>query len=99
MKKGKNDENWFNGMFFEGFWFENRKKIIITGVVDLLSFDDGSVIMDTVDGRLSVSGADLHILDLSLDVGDVSIEGAIDSFLYSDSAPNVKGGFFARMFR
>lgn len=57
---------------------ENRKKLSISGVADVLSFDDQIVILDTNLGMLTVKGKDIRITKLSLDTTDVIIEGEID---------------------
>ena len=63
---------------------ENRNKLNITGVKDVLSFDDEVIIMETELGLLNVKGDNLKINKLSIDTGDVSIEGEINNLGYSD---------------
>jgi sporulation protein YabP len=63
---------------------ENRKKLSISGVADVLSFDDQIVILDTNLGMLTVKGKDIRITKLSLDTTDVIIEGEIGSLVYSE---------------
>ena len=58
---------------------ENRKKLLLSGVTDTESFDDFSVVLFTSCGKLTIKGEDLHITKLSVDSGDVSIEGNITS--------------------
>lgn len=80
---------------------ENRERLSISGVIDVESFNDESVIVDTELGVLIVRGADLHINKLNLDSSELSIEGDIVSCEYSDrDGSRSKGsGFFARMFK
>lgn len=79
---------------------ENRKKLSVSGVEDVDSFDEASVILITTMGTLTVKGADIRINKLSIDAGEVSIEGDIDSFEYSDvSQHSESGGFISRLFK
>lgn len=77
---------------------ENREKLSISGVIDVESFNEESVIVDTEMGILIVRGADLHINKLNLDSSELCVEGDITSCEYSDREKN-KGGFLARMFK
>ncbi len=79
---------------------ENRERLNISGVIDVESFNDESVIVDTELGVLVVRGMDLHINKLNLDSSELSIEGEIVSCEYSErEGSRSKGGFFARMFK
>ena len=79
---------------------ENRERLSISGVIDVESFNDESVIVDTELGILMVRGMDLHINKLNIDSSELSIEGEIISCEYSDrDGGRSKGGFFARMFK
>ena len=77
---------------------ENRKKASISGVVDIDSFDEQSVILYTSLGMLTVKGYGLHINRLNVETGEVVIEGDMDSFVYSDEGSK-KGGFMQRLFK
>ena len=63
---------------------ENRKKLSISGVLDVLSFDDQIVIVETDLGMLTIKGEDLRINKLSIDTTEVVIEGSINSLIYSN---------------
>jgi sporulation protein YabP len=80
---------------------ENREKLSISGVIDVESFNDESVIVDTELGILVIRGVDLHINKLNIDSSELSVEGDIISCEYSDKeGSRSKGsGFFARMFK
>lgn len=67
----------------------NRKTCTISGVNDVLSFDIHEVLLETEQGMLMIKGDDLHVNRLSLDKGEVDIDGKLDSFTYSDVAKNV----------
>lgn len=77
---------------------EDRKSLSVSGVSDVDSFDDQTVIIFTDMGELTVRGTELHISKLSLEVGELLMEGNISSLSYSDAQPkNV--GFFNKVFR
>ncbi len=66
----------------------NRKSCMINGVNDVLSFDEHEILLETEQGMLMIKGNDLHVSRLTLDKGEVDIEGKVDSLTYSD----VSGG-------
>lgn len=76
---------------------EGRQSLSISGVEDVESFDEESIIMRTIKGILVVRGENLHIEKLSLDGGDVKVEGDVDSLTYEEET--VTGSFLARLFR
>lgn len=80
---------------------ENRERLNITGVIDVESFNDESVVVDTELGILVIKGIDLHINKLNIDNSELGIEGEIVSCEYSEKegSRNKGGGFFARMFK
>ncbi len=80
---------------------ENRKKLTLSGIEDVDCFDEESITLFTDSCSLTIKGSGLHINKLSVETGDVSIEGQIDSLVYSDGdTGKTKGlGFLARMFR
>lgn len=73
-----------NGNVIQNLILENREKLTITGVVDVLSFDDQIVIVETQLGLLTVKGEDLRINKLSIDSLEVIIEGQIYNMGYSN---------------
>ena len=79
---------------------ENRNKLSISGVKDVLSFDDQVVIMETELGLLSVKGDNLKINKLSIDTSEVIVEGEINTLSYSDhSKKEQEGGLFSKIFK
>ncbi len=62
----------------------NRKTSNITGVNDVLSFDIHEILLETEQGMMMIKGDDLHVNRLTLDKGEVDIDGKIDSITYSD---------------
>ena len=76
---------------------EDRKKMTLTGVKDVLSFDEETVVLDTSLGRLTVKGAGLHIINFDTKSGDLSAEGRLYALVYTTEEKS--GGFFSRVFR
>ena len=74
----------------------DRAHLTVSGVEDVERFDESGVIMTTSAGTLIVTGEDLHIDKLSLDGGELLVEGHIDGLNYED-APVRKGSFFSRL--
>ena len=74
-----------------------REHLTVSGVEDVERFDESGVIMTTSAGTLIVTGEDLHIGKLSLEGGELFVDGRIDSVAYEDS-PGHQGGFFSRLF-
>ena len=79
----------------------NRRTALLTGINDVLSFDPNEVLLDTVQGTLMIRGEDLHVSRLSIEKGEVDIDGKINSFSYTDSSGFVKNGetLFSRLFK
>ena len=77
---------------------EGREQLTVSGVEEVESFDENTIVMLTNRGTLIVRGEELHIEKLSLDGGDLRVEGNIDSLTYEDSGRDRAGGFFARLF-
>ena len=62
---------------------EGRRSGTVTGVSDVLSFDVGEVVLRTEDGLLMIKGEELHVSRLTLEKGEVDIDGKIDSLTYT----------------
>ena len=62
----------------------NRRTGTISGVTDVISFDIAEILLETEQGMLTIKGADLHVNRLTLEKGEVDIEGRIDSMAYSE---------------
>ena len=77
--------------------WKDRKQGSITGVTEVVSFDDTGVLLDTEQGMLSIKGKELHIGRLDLDKGEVELTGAADSFSYQGSSPAKKGSLIKRL--
>ncbi len=76
---------------------ESRKKISVSAVEDMECFDDGKVVVYTSMGIMVITGKNFHMNRLSLDTGEIVIEGDIDSVVYEQAKVNEKKGFFAKL--
>lgn len=78
----------------------NRRSCIINGVNDVLSFDIHEILLETEQGMLMIKGDDLHVSRLTLEKGEVDVDGKIDSFTYSDvsGTSHKSGSFLSKLF-
>ena len=76
---------------------EERHKLSISGVSEVLSFDEEQVVMETALGTLTVEGEELHVEKLSLDVGELTLEGNVQGLCYSREGRS-KGSFWSKIF-
>ena len=74
-----------------------REQLTISGVEDVERFDEASIVMSTTAGILVITGEDLHIGKLSLDGGELHVDGRVDSISYEEGGRE-QGGFFRRLF-
>ena len=74
-----------------------RERLVVSGVEDVDRFDETGIVMSTTAGTLVVTGEDLHIGKLSLDGGELHVDGRIDSVTYEDQGQS-RGGFFSCLF-
>ena len=74
----------------------SRKHIDITGVKEVLSFDDREVVTVTSEGEMTVEGEDLKVGILDTDKGVVSVDGKISAVIYYDTPPKEKRKLFGR---
>ncbi len=76
---------------------EDRERLTVSGVEEVESFDENAIVMVTAQGVLIIRGAGLHIEKLSLDGGDLKVEGTVESLVYEEDRRS-RGGFFSRLF-
>ena len=74
----------------------DRSSLHLCGVEDVLSFDEHTVYLKTVLGNLNIDGSDLHIQNLSLESGSLSVTGTIDGLYYVAQEGKKKNGLFFR---
>jgi sporulation protein YabP len=80
---------------------QNRQSLQITGVMDVIAYDPGEIILETSAGLLMIKGSELHMNHLSLEKGETGVDGTIDSLTYSESHHGTKQAerFFGRLFK
>ena len=89
-----------NSNIVQNLVLENRNRLNISGVLDVLSFDDQTIIVETELGLLTVKGEDLRINKLSIDTSEVIVEGEIISLTYSSKDLNKKNeSFLGKIFK
>ena len=78
----------------------NRKNCSLSGVTDVIAFDEKEVVLETQMGTLLIKGDNMHIKRLTLDQGEVEIDGSIDAYLYSGKkVREERESLFGRLFR
>lgn len=79
----------------------NRRICNLTGICDVLSFDENEIVLETDQGMLIIKGKELHVNRLTLEKGEVDVDGKIDSLTYSDQHNSGSGGesLLARLFK
>lgn len=73
-----------------------RKKLTVTGVNEVISFEETAVILQTCMGQLTVQGTQLQLKTLSLEGGQVEVEGTVTALHYEE--PKQSGGWLSRLF-
>jgi sporulation protein YabP len=78
----------------------NRGQLMVEGVNNLGSYDQDQIILETSSGVLEVKGTGLHIQQLNLDQGKVTVDGDVYSMIYTDEDAIKKGkGFLGRLIK
>lgn len=79
----------------------DRSSGSITGIQDVVSFDENQVVLDTDMGLLTIKGKDMHVSRLTLEKGEVDVDGIIDSLVYSSNVSYRKSGesLITRLFK
>ena len=76
---------------------EGRERLTVSGVEDAERFDENTIVMSTTAGTLVIAGENLHIGKLSLDGGELHVDGQIDSLSYEEQSAG-RGGLLGRLF-
>ena len=76
---------------------EEREQLVISGVEEVESFDENTIFLTTAQGPLEIQGEGLHIEKLSLDGGDLKVEGRVNALLYEEENRS-RGGLLSRLF-
>ncbi|MBO4914328.1 MAG: YabP/YqfC family sporulation protein [Oscillospiraceae bacterium] len=76
---------------------EGRDALTVSGVEDVDRFDECEIVMNTAEGTLVVTGEELHIDKLSVDGGELHVNGRVDAISYEDAPAARGGGLFSRI--
>lgn len=76
---------------------ENRKRLSATGIQNVDSYEDDCIVAQSECGEIVIKGHELKISRLSVETGDMTVDGNIDSVSYN--ASKVSGSFFSRVFK
>lgn len=80
------------------FTLKDRKNLVLTGIKDIIAFDDKAVDLITVMGVLSIRGENIKILSFNTETKDMEITGKFDALLYTNDSAK-REGFFSKLFR
>jgi len=83
----------------QNVFLEDRKKLSVTGVEQVESYNDNTIILITIKGVITVKGEGLNINKLNLDDGNVKIDGSVNGIVYSGREGSTKGKLFEKMFK
>lgn len=75
---------------------DNRNRLTMTGVTEVVSFEDTAVVLQTSQGTLTVQGEGLQLKTLSLEGGQVAVDGQVSALVYEEPR---QGGFWGRLLR
>ena len=76
---------------------KSRGHMDISGVKNVISFDEDSVCLETEMGEMMIEGDGLHVSSLDTDRGNISLDGRINSLYYNTNSNDGKKGFFGRL--
>lgn len=77
---------------------EDRSKLMVTGVANVDSFDEQTVVLVTEMGELTIRGVNLNISKFNVETGELSMDGSIYALVYTNSQKQ-QGGLISRLFR
>lgn len=87
-----------NSNAYQNVIIEGRKKLSISGVRDVISFDDETILLDTTLGKMTVKGEELHVTNFNTETGDLIAMGSVHAVVYMSDGKS-GGGFISRIFR
>lgn len=73
----------------------DRKSVSLSGVSDVMSFDEGQVTLSTSLGVLTIEGSGMHIQKMNIASGEMVIDGEINGMMYIDKSAR-KSGLFSK---
>lgn len=78
---------------------ENREKVAVTGVLDVISFDEDVIVIETEMGILIIKGENLHVNSLNLEKGNMDIDGSVFCLNYDEKGHGERNSLFGRIFK
>ena len=81
------------------FILENRSRLVLNGIHEVGSFNETEVVVYTTQGELRIKGRELHIIRVSVESGDMEMNGKIDSLNYSDNVKRLPNNFITKLFK
>ena len=70
---------------------DRRERVLMTGIVEVISFDDETIVCETEMGALVLKGRNLHVNRLNLDDGELEVDGEIENVSYEDDLITGRG--------
>lgn len=83
----------------QNIFVENRNKVTITGVEQVDSFNDNTIILRTVKGGMTIKGEELNVGKLNLDDGNVKVNGIINGIIYNNKDSSQRGNIIGKIFK
>ena len=79
---------------------ERQRGGTVTGIREVISFEEKEILLHTEEGKLSINGEGLHVKQLDLACGELALEGRIDSLTYlGRKKDRQEAPFFKRLFQ
>lgn len=78
---------------------EERKKLVLSGVLEVISFEEDNAELKTTLGDLTVRGSDFKMENYNSETGDLNISGNVYAFVYTNDNAENKGGILKRIFK
>jgi sporulation protein YabP len=78
---------------------DNRKRLDITGVTEVLTFNEDLVVINTVMGGMNIKGRGMKVNKLNVDNGEMSIDGEFQSLIYTNKDNATRESFLKKMFK
>lgn len=78
---------------------ENRRKLSVSGISDVDSYDDKMIQLSIGEELLTITGSDLKIMKMSVETGEIAVEGFVDGCVYSHGSARRSGGFLRKMLK
>lgn len=83
----------------QNIYLEDRQKLSVTGVEQVESFNENTIILVTIKGIVTIKGENLNINKLNLEDGHVKIDGLVNEVIYTGKEGSTKGNLFEKMFK